>query len=348
MSKDKIDKAIKLPNWKSLVGILIISILSAIFFTEGRALRELNVFVVGTFWSLIVWMTQWYGNAYIIHLLDKKWPWLQFPVWRLIVGFFSLVVYSLSAILIVNICFYYVTFGEFPSEIMNWIQYNGKTAVLISLVISTIMTSIGFFHAWRNSAIKEEKLKVEMLDNKYKTLLTQVNPHFLFNSLNVLISLVHEDPNLAEKFIRQLSLIYRYTLENRERDLVSLKDEKAFIDSYIFLLKIRFEDAMEVSIDIPEDEARFSLPMALQIIIENAIKHNVVSIEKPLSISIYTEGNQLIVKNNKQINQHKEKSTGFGLENIKKRLSYLSDKGLEIEEDENEYIAKLPILTLAS
>lgn len=348
MSEEKIDKALKLPNWKSLLGILIISILSSIFFSEGRALTDLNVFLIGTFWSLVVWLSQWYGNAYIIHLLDKKWPWLQFPVWRLIIGFFSLVVYSLSAILIVNFCFYYVTFGEFPNQIMNWINYNGKTAVTISLVISTIMTSIGFFQAWRSSAIKEEQLKVEMLDNKYKTLLTQVNPHFLFNSLNVLISLVHEDPNLAEKFIRQLSLIYRYTLENRERDLVSLKDEKSFIDSYIFLLKIRFEDALDVNVDIPEDENRFSLPMALQIIVENAIKHNIVSAEKPLSIAIYSEGNSIIVKNNKQMHQNKEASTGFGLENIKKRLSYLSDKGLEIEENENEYIAKLPILTLAS
>jgi len=337
----------KLPSVKGILGVLGLSIISAIFFSQGKALSDWNVFLIGTFWSSLVWFTQWYGNGFIIYLLDKKWPWLEFPVWRLIVGFFSIVAYSLLAILLVNLSFYYVIYGELPEQIIAWVSYNGRIAVTISLVISTIMTSIGFFRAWKRTSIMEEQLKVEMLDYRYKTLLNQVNPHFLFNSLNVLISLVHEDPNLAEKFIRQLSLIYRYTLENRERDLVSLKEEKAFIDSYVFLLKIRFEDALDVQIAIPEEEDKFALPMASQIIIENAIKHNNVSVKKPLILRIYCEDDKLIIRNSKQVQELKEESTGFGLDNIRKRLSFLSDETLEIEDDGTDYIAKLPLLTLA-
>lgn len=337
----------KLPSVKGILGVLGLSVISAIFFSQGKALSDWNVFLIGTFWSSLVWFTQWYGNGFIIYLLDKKWPWLEFPVWRLIVGFFSIVAYSLLAILLVNISFYYVIYGELPEQIIAWVSYNGRIAVTISLVISTIMTSIGFFRAWKRTSIMEEQLKVEMLDYRYKTLLNQVNPHFLFNSLNVLISLVHEDPNLAEKFIRQLSLIYRYTLENRERDLVSLKEEKAFIDSYVFLLKIRFEDALDVQIDIPEDEDRYALPMASQIIIENAIKHNNVSVKRPLILRIYCQDGRLVIRNSKQVQELKEESTGFGLDNIRKRLSFLSDETLEIEDDGTDYIAKLPLLTLA-
>jgi sensor histidine kinase YesM len=337
----------KLPNWKEILGVLGISILSAIFFSNGKALSNWNVFLIGTFWSSLVWFSQWYGNGFIIYLLDRKWPWLAFPIWRLIVGFLSIVVYSLSAILIVNICFYYFIYGGLPEQFMAWVTFNGKIAVSISLIISTIMTSIGFFRAWKRTSIMEEQLKVEMLDYRYKTLLNQVNPHFLFNSLNVLISLVHEDQDLAEKFIRQLSLIYRDTLENRERDLVSLKEEKAFIDSYIFLLKIRFEEALDVTIDVPEDEDRFALPMASQIIIENAIKHNNVSVHKPLILAIYCEDGRLVIRNTRQVQQLKEASTGFGLDNIRKRLGFLTDEKLEIEENESEYIVKLPLLTIA-
>lgn len=319
---------------------------SAVFFSEGKALNDLNYFLIGTFWSLIVWLTQWYGNEYIITVLDKKWPWLEYPVKRLIIGFLSLVIYSFLAILIVNVCFYWLISGEFPSPILNWVIYNGRVAVGISLVISTILTSVGFFQDWRKSKFQEQQLKVDMLDYQYKTLLNQVNPHFLFNSLNVLTSLVYEDQDLAVKFIRQLSKIYRYTLENRERDLVTIKDEKSYIESYVFLLKIRFEEALEVNIDLEEDEEKYLLPMALQMIIENSIKHNIVSIQNPLRIFIYKEEDRIIVKNNKQLPKKREDSTGFGLDNIKKRLSFLSDEELIIESNESEYIAKLPILTV--
>ena len=345
--KRKIDIRRKMPYVYSLLGILAASILSAIFFSEGRALKDLNILVLGTLWSLVVWGTQSFGNAYIISKLDKKWSWLKMPVTRLIIGFLSLVSYSFLAIIIVNLSFYWIIFSEFPQPFIDWATYNGKIAVSISLIISTILTSAGFFRSWRKAAIKEEQLKVEILDYKYKTLLNQVNPHFLFNSLNVLTSLVYDDQDLAVKFIHQLSKIYRYTLENRDRDLVSLKEERSFIDSYIFLLKIRFEEALEVTVDFPEDENLFLLPMALQIIIENAIKHNKVSLQEALKINVKLEGDYIYVSNNLQLAKNKELSTGFGLENIRKRLSFLSDKKLDTSIEGGNFVAKIPVLSLS-
>jgi sensor histidine kinase YesM len=334
-----------LPTPKGIFGVFLLSVAGGILFSKGYALNSFQNFAIATLWSMAIWYSQWYGNGYIIYFLDRKWPWLEFPIKRLIIGFLSLITFSFIAILVVNISFYRVIYGEFPDTLLNWIVFNGKVSVSISLVISTLLTSIGFFNSWRKSANKEEKLKVEMLDYKYKTLVNQVNPHFLFNSLNVLTSLVYEDQDLAVKFIRQLSKVYRYTLENKERDLVSLKEEAAYIDSYVFLLKIRFEEALIVDMKIPKDENRFLIPMALQIIVENAIKHNNISEKEPLRIKIKVVEDCLVVENNLQLPENKSESTGFGLENIQKRLDFLTDKKLRITTTDGQFIVKIPILT---
>ena len=345
MSTDK--KSISsLPSKKGIIGVFLLSVLGGILLSEGAALHSIRNFAYTTLWSMVIWYSQWYGNGYIIYFLDKKWPWLKFPIRRLIIGFTSLIIYSFIAIIIVNISFYRVLFGEFPEQILNWLAYNGKVSVTISLVIASILTSIGFFKSWRKSAVQEEELKLEMLDYRYKALLNQVNPHFLFNSLNVLTSLVYEDQELAVKFIRQLSKVYRYTLENKERDLVNLKEESAYIESYVFLLKIRFEEALQIEANIPKEEDSYLIPMALQIVLENAIKHNSISVSEPLKITIAREDDYLVIKNNLQVPIRKEESTGFGLENIQKRLDFLTDKKLITEKIEGQYIARIPILTL--
>lgn len=334
------------PSKKGIIGVFLLSVLGGILLSEGAALKSFRNFGFTTLWSMTIWYTQWYGNGLIIYFLDKKWPWLKYPAWRLIIGFLSLVTYSFIAVVIVNISFYRFLYGELPDPLYNWLIFNGRVSITISLVISSILTSVGFFQSWRKSTVQEEELKLEMLDYRYKALLNQVNPHFLFNSLNVLTSLVYEDQELAVKFIRQLSKVYRYTLENKERDLVNLKEESAYIESYVFLLKIRFEDALQIQIDIPKDEDSYLIPMALQIVLENAIKHNSISISEPLKITIACEGDYLVIKNNRQVPNKKEESTGFGLENIQKRLDFLTDKKLITEIIEDQYIARIPILTL--
>ena len=333
-------------KYSGLILALIISPVFGILFSNGHALKSPVNFLIAIAWSMAIWLTQWYGNSYVYKLVDHRISWLKQPVKKIIVLFLSIAAFSSVAIIVVNLTLTYIVFGGMPDNLASWAVYNGRIAIIIAVSISAIITALLFFRSWREAAVNEEKLKSELLDYQYKSLVNQVNPHFLFNSLNVLTSLVHDDPDLAVKFIQQLSKVYRYTLENRDRDLVSFEEEKKFIESYLFLLNLRFEDSLKVDLQLNENNKGMLIPMALQILVENAIKHNMISRQKPLKLKIETCDDVVCVTNNLQLPENKPQSSGFGLENIKKRLRLLSDRGLEIEQSATTFTAKLPILTV--
>ncbi len=190
------------------------------------------------------------------------------------------------------------------------------------------------------------ELQKENLQSQFEVLKQQVNPHFLFNSLNVLTSLIKVDPDLAESFTENLSKVYRYVLENKDKDLVSLSTELDFIKAYIFLINIRFMDKVFVDINI---SAKYHdllvLPMALQLIIENSIKHNSFSKQKPLNIFIYVENeNTLVTENNLQIRETYIQSTGVGLSNIKNRYTLITGKEPQFEKTQEKFIVKIPLI----
>lgn len=190
------------------------------------------------------------------------------------------------------------------------------------------------------------ELQKENLQSQFEVLKQQVNPHFLFNSLNVLTSLIKIDPDLAESFTERLSKVYRYVLENKEKDMVPLSTELDFLNSYIFLLDIRFAGKLIVETDIDHKHAGMLIvPMALQLLIENAIKHNTLSKNNPLKISITVDSNDfLIVKNNISLRETRMHSTGVGQENIKSRYKLVSDLEPEFRLTDSEYIAKIPLV----
>lgn len=190
------------------------------------------------------------------------------------------------------------------------------------------------------------KLQKENLQSQFEVLKQQVNPHFLFNSLNVLTSLIKADPDLAETFTEKLSKVYRYVLENKEKDLVSLSTEMDFLNAYLFLINIRFSGKIIVEIDIDSKYAEYRvLPIAVQMLIENAIKHNTYSKTNPLLINIYTDENgNLIVCNNLKARETIMASTGVGLENITRRYSLISDHVTVFTKTETHFIARLPLL----
>jgi len=190
------------------------------------------------------------------------------------------------------------------------------------------------------------KLQKENLQSQFEVLKQQVNPHFLFNSLNVLTSLIKVDPDLAEMFTEKLSKVYRYVLENKEKDLVTLGTELDFIKSYLFLLNIRFAGKVQVKTDVADFETEKQVvPMALQLLIENAIKHNTFSRKSPLNIEISAQGTgYLTVVNNLQNRKTQMTSTGVGLINISKRYSLLSDAQPVFEMGGKEFIARIPLL----
>lgn len=190
------------------------------------------------------------------------------------------------------------------------------------------------------------ELQKENLQSQFEVLKQQVNPHFLFNSLNVLTSLIKVDPDLAESFTEKLSKVYRYVLENKDKDLVSLSTELDFINAYVFLINIRFMDKVIVKIDIDKHYYDLMvLPMALQLIIENAIKHNSFSKQKPLYISLYVENqNTLVTENNLQSRETYIQSTGVGLSNISNRYSLITGEKPLFEKTLDKFIVKIPLV----
>jgi PAS domain S-box-containing protein len=190
------------------------------------------------------------------------------------------------------------------------------------------------------------KLQKENLQSQFEMLKQQVNPHFLFNSLNVLSSLIKLEPNLAERFTEHLSKVYRYVLENKDFELVKLSTELEFLDAYIFLLSIRFEDKLQVKISIPDKKRDLMvIPLALQLLIENAIKHNAMSQKSPLIISIFIDSeNNLVVKNNLQEREKFIPSTGVGLKNITHRYMLLNLNEPQFERTDSEFIASVPLI----
>jgi two-component system, LytTR family, sensor kinase len=200
----------------------------------------------------------------------------------------------------------------------------------------------------RSMEIQTEQLMKENALAQFEALKNQVSPHFLFNSLSILSSLVHVDANLSEKFIEQLSKAYRYILEQKENEAVSLKTELDFLNAYTFLLKIRFENKFDVRISINEDQAaKYRIaPLTLQLLVENCIKHNSMSQKEPLIISILIQGDHLIVVNPVRPRSEIERipSTGIGMENIKNRYQLLTKSSVHVIQNDQLFTVKIPLL----
>lgn len=346
MAEQKIDHDLTLQgfSWKMLVLVFIISVIAAWFFMGG--FNSVSEALTGTLWSATVWYTQWYGNGYIIEKLDNKISWVEMPMKRFLMGILLLVLYSFSAILVVNFLYTLLINGHVPQNLAEWALVNGLIAVGISFTISLILTSIGFLHSWRTSALEAEKFKSEMNLYKYESLRNQINPHFLFNSLNVLSSLVYEDQKLAVTFIRQLSEVYRYVLDSKDKELVSLEEEMEFLESHLFLLKIRFEENLRMEVDLDAREDLKVVPMVFQMLLENCVKHNEVSSAKPLCVKLYREGDYAVVENSIQRKSLGERSNRIGLQNIRSRYTALTDRPVEVKENQDTFKVRIPLLKL--
>jgi len=298
----------------------------------------------GTFWVFL-----WKGNEFISNNLDKKVSWLEEPVKSFFIGLGVMLVYTIGITTLINYIFVIIILQrEFSSEVIqDQFIPTSIVAVIVTLIISLFLHGRSFLMAWRQAAINAEKLKTESIASRYESLKNQVNPHFLFNSLNALSNLVYENQDLAVKFIRKLSEVYRYVLDTREKEVVKLSDELAFLDSYIFLQKIRYEDNLQVSIDLPRNTEIMLPPLSLQMLVENAIKHNIITDDEPLQINLFLEEqNFIVVKNNLQKKNIRDDSSGIGLSNIKARYEYLTQKPVEVLHNTQEFSVKIPVLNL--
>jgi sensor histidine kinase YesM len=197
----------------------------------------------------------------------------------------------------------------------------------------------------KKTLLASEILQRENIQFKFEALKSQLNPHFLFNTFSTLISLIQENPLLAEKYTQNLSNVYRYILSSKDKELVMLKEELDFIDSYMFLISIRFDDNVTVEINVEKELLEYYLPLlSLQLLLENAVKHNVVSKRKPLHISINSDGAAVVVRNNLQKKSSIENSTKIGLKNIKNRYELICSEKVDIKQSDDHFSVKLPLV----
>lgn len=279
----------------------------------------------------------WYYNLFVLPKYSVLEAQKYFFGKKLLIS--NLVGIVFMYILVIAYQFFFPKYN-FDSMMMMY-QFRG---VLINL---TIFMFIHFLYQSYNTQqilLQYERTKAENLNAQYELLKQQVNPHFLFNSLNTLQAMIDMNDAESSDFVRNLSFFYRFSLENKKNDLILLKKELEILESFIFLLKSRFEEGIEIEINFDEKiKQTFIPPFTLQLLVENCIKHNIVSLEQPLHINIFEENNFLFVSNNKQSKINQE-SFGIGLSNIKGRYSYISTEEIEISDTEEKFIIKLPII----
>lgn len=304
------------------------------------------------------WRVFWYialnsvlvGGAFMlamgimIAVLDKKLPWLQNPLKRLIVQFFTTITYSFIIIAITialtGLCMnQQLTSGFFLESGSLMVKVVFIFVFLGSLLSNTIL----FFKNWKEAAVQQEKLKREQLALQYETLKSQVNPHFLFNNLNALTSLISINPDKAIDFVKKLSEVYRYVLDQKDSELVDLDTELKFVESYIFLQKIRFGSNLDVQMDIRNRNFKV-VPLSVQMLVENAIKHNEISDRNPLFIRIFTDENQYLTIENKLQKKSGSEGNGTGIDNIKSRYQFFTDRELLLAISKEYFRICIPLL----
>lgn len=232
--------------------------------------------------------------------------------------------------------------GHFRMDIL----INSNAAALFcSIMIIAIYESIYFMNELRQSVEEKEMLKRESLYAQLNALKTQVNPHFLFNNLNTLCAIIPDNPRQAVDFVQQLSKVYRHILDVKDEQSISLKDELDVLKAYGFLLKTRFGNNLTINIHVPDEKLQKKIaPLSLQLLMENAIKHNIISANKPLKIDVYALNGNIIVSNNLQVKNQVNESTGSGLDNIRNRYKLLSGKHVEVTESDADFTVSIPLI----
>jgi len=301
-------------------------------------LQPLNYFYAAIF-GIFIHETAFFSGK----MLDKRQAWNKGPGKRLLIQMLVSLFIALFWIIGIRLSFNYLFFhGKlviFSDELM-------LLALAVTILFILNLAELGFYlnERYRSSLAEVERFRKENAEYQFEMLKLQLNPHFLFNSLNTLSSLVHHDPVKAAEFIRRLSDVYRYVLENRSKELVSLREEMEFIHSFSFLQGLRFQGMIDFRFEIGEELLDKKIaPMTLQLLIENAVKHNVVSRKQPLGIAISAQNDYLIIKNNLQFKEELP-GTGVGLKNISSRYAFLTDRKVEIIREDNFFKVIIPLI----
>ena len=284
------------------------------------------------------------GVVQVLIWLQKRYPWSQGIAKRLALEIILTFSTAFLLITLLTILLQPLTqHADLKSAIFNHLV----VALILNFVLVAITEGIFFFNQWNKSTVEAERFKKESIRAQLESLKNQVNPHFLFNSLNTLSSLIDHDKDMSKEFLDDLSSVYRYVLQHKDEEVVTLKTELDFIKSFTQLLKKRHGDRIAFHFNINEEDLRKGIPpMTLQLLVENAVKHNIASRKKPLTVEVFSQEKRLIVRNNLQLKKE-VKSTGVGLENIRNRYQYLIESDIDVIKDEKYFIVSVPIIELS-
>lgn len=283
-------------------------------------------------------------NIGFINLIQRKFSWRKEPKTLILLGIPGTVIVSVLGYFVARIVHSVWIYGNsYQKFIANESFLSYLFAVFIAIIVSLSFHAYYFYKFGVDAELRAQQHILENTKAKHQALKDQIDPHFLFNSLSVLASLIEEDQKRATEFTTNLSKVYRYVLDQRQEDTVSLSSELEFAKVYLNLLSTRFEDSLKYSIEV-SDEKSFTIPLSLQLLIENAVKHNKVTEKHPLTINIYNTKDHLIIQNNIRAKQLATTRNGIGLNNIKNRFEVFTDKPIEIEKNGDNFIVKLPLL----
>ncbi|MEQ9290275.1 MAG: sensor histidine kinase [Cyclobacteriaceae bacterium] len=327
------------------IGGLVI----ALFLSFDSLLQgNYDLLISTTILSAIFWTVLSNGNKFLAELIDLKWAWLQEPEKRFAIGMVVLMIYTVLASCAILVVHIEIVLGlNFYDELQEqgWLNML-SLPVLITLFVALIIHGRNFLISWRQAAIDLERFKNKNLISQYESLKNQVNPHFLFNTLNALMSLVHSDQKKAVDFIRKFADVFRYVLDHQFDQVVQLSTELKFVKSFIYLNKTRFGNNLHVHIVGMENVSYDYVipPLTLQMLLENALKHNVVSNEENLTINIVIGNNQIVFSNNLNPKPSEEDSSGVGLNNIHSRYNFLTEKKIQVLKSDEKFEVRLPQL----
>lgn len=295
--------------------------------------------------SIAIGFPAWRGSVAFTNFVEKRVPWLKYPVKRLIYQTFGLVFLAIAVLALAIVAYVLISKEVTFANISDYAIRSVKLIVLFMLVSVVLTNAVLFFVNWRNAVIQQEELKRAHLSLQYQSLKAQMKPHFLFNSLSSLVTLINTDQVKATRFVHTLSDVYRYLLDQDEHELIPLSQEIKFLEDYIFLQQIRFGDNLQVHMDLEPEKKRMVVPLSLQMMVENAIKHNEISAEYPLTITISSsEDHRIVISNRLQRKEVAEESLRTGIENLRKRIAYFTDESLSIEEKGEVFHAAVPTI----
>ena len=335
------------PSFRSKYPQIILVTVLLFTVTYFLIYLQLNqAYYFAALWIVLVIVLFVYGNRILIRIMDKYLSWSKYVTLRFFLQLLISVVYSLS---IVNVSYLLIKslLTDDPPTIDQIIVMNLYGTILIIPIIS-IYYGIHFLKAWKKSELESEKIQKESIKSQLDSLKNNLDPHFLFNNLNILSALIDKDTEKSKEFLEKFADVYRFLLQSKGSELVSLQNELQFLDSYVYLIKSRFGDNVKIDIDITNNlDQNFLPPLTLQMLFENGIKHNVVSKDHPLHFKLYSENaNYLVISNNLKEKRQKVESHNTGLKNIINRYSHFTDQQVFIENNGKEYVVKVPLLEI--